>query len=86
MAYTKEVRIMTYTIIIKCKDEADYTIENISAAIRLGLMAIKAECDDNTQSVIFRNLDQKKANKMISKIKRIKYLENIANYRVIKNA
>lgn len=77
---------MTYTIIIKCKDEADYTIGNVLASIRLGLIATRAECDDNTQSVIFRNLTRKKANKMISKIKRIKHLENIANYRVIKNA
>jgi len=77
---------MTYTIIIKCKEEADSTIGNISAAIRLGLMSIRAECDDDTQSVIFRNLTRKKAVKMISKIKRIKHLENIADYRVIKNA
>lgn len=75
---------LMYTIIIKTKKEADMTLAIYLACIRLGVLSIKAEFNDESETISFKNLNKKKAIKIISKIKSIKNFEQIATYEIIK--
>lgn len=73
-----------YTITIKCKEEADRTLANYLACIRLGIISVNAEFNDESETISFKNLNKKKAVKIISKIKSIKNFSNLVTYTIIK--
>ena len=75
---------LMYTITIKCKKEADRTLANYLACIRIGIISVNAEFNDESETVSFKNLNKKKTVKIISKIKSIKNFNNLATYKITK--